>query len=430
MILLPLLLLVAQGPIAGMVVGPESSIVCPAGAVAIVAPQSIPDAVDKAPAGTTFCVKASTHWPTRPTYLKAGDKLIGEFGAVINCTDVTQSYDTGGINCISGHNCTACVNVTVRNLVVKNLPMDKAACIGWFPNLDPNSVSYWEVDHNEVANCPQGITAGGGGSGRITANYIHDNLMPYGSYLGRDQLWEGNFFDNNGAGSTTHTEAKWSITKRITVRGNVVRRAHHGAAFWFDGENVDYLVENNDLDGVDWTGIMLEISGNGVVRNNTVKNVVGGHGVFISTSHDVEVYGNTMVNVFRGLQTFLNCDAVGYMYPGQSIEFDLRNNNIHDNTVNLGTLAGSYTSLFSFTGAACTQAFLAPYLDNTKQNTFTGNHYIVPNVAAPVFMWENRGGNLTWNQWRALPQDANGSISLITTTAPGPAPISKGRVLR
>ena len=87
MILLPLLLLVAQGPIAGMVVGPESSIVCPAGAVAIVAPQSIPDAVDKAPAGTTFCVKASTHWPTRPTYLKAGDKLIGEFGAVINCTD-------------------------------------------------------------------------------------------------------------------------------------------------------------------------------------------------------------------------------------------------------------------------------------------------------------------------------------------------------
>jgi len=86
---------------------------------------------------------------------------------------------------------------------------------------------------------------------------------------------------------------------------------------------------------------------------------------------------------------------------------DVQNNAAYDNTVVVGPQSDAYASAFSAT--SCTPGQLTPYLNGSKNLTFSRNAYRVPSLSfTRYFFWT--GWN-DWNQWQAVPQDGGGSIS-------------------
>ena len=59
--------------------------------------------------------------------------------------------------------------------------------------------------------------------------------------------------------------------------------------------------------------------------------------------------------------------------------FDLTNNTAHDNTITVGTQSGAFASGFSYAGRAPSTQ-LAPYLNGSKNLTFSRNTYYVPGL--------------------------------------------------
>ena len=176
-------------------VGPQASITCSASAVNISPGQDIPSFVDSYPEGTSFCVAAGVHFPARPINLKANDMLVGQYGAIIDGTNVTMTYDIGSTSIIRGWNClTDCSGVTVQNLVIRNLAA--YYCIGVYSR-DPTAPSNnWTIDHNEIHGCKTGVSVSNQSGASVTNNYIHHNVGDpsnpspsergggYGAYLG------------------------------------------------------------------------------------------------------------------------------------------------------------------------------------------------------------------------------------------------------
>ncbi len=410
-------------PPSSVAYGPQPDILCPAGAVDIWPGQDIPSVVDSRPPGTSFCVRAGTYSPTRPIYLRTGTTLTGEYGAIIDGANVTQSYDQGGITVVSGWNCGAgnCDAATVRNLVVRNQAKN---CIGATGNA-------WRVDHVEVTGCGWGLNFIYDKDVLITGSSIHHNGYDYGSgpfgnnpgggygfYMTQNLVMDGNEIAYNKGNQKAGDS--WNVTYRNNF-------AHHNTstALWCDGCDGYHLfgstpatgngviMEGNRVEDNAYEGLMVEISARGIVRNNVVKRN-GGNSIFISTSHDADVYGNDLTDNWRGIQLFVYCDGITEV-PERG--YDLANNSIHDNTVRLTSAApagwinndGSQRAVlasWSYTG--CTSAQVAPYQTNAKNNRFEHNAYIVPNLN-PYWGWVSW---LSWEQWLSLPQDATSTRTI------------------
>jgi parallel beta-helix repeat protein len=173
---------------------------------------------------------------------------------------------------------------------------------------------------------------------------------------------------------------------------------HHNAGdgIWYDTNNTGALIEGNRIEDNGEMGIFYEVSSDVVIRNNTIRRS-GDTAVFISTSKNAQIYNNTLEDNFRGLTYFVNCSPVG----GGTIGFDLANNVAYDNTVT------AFASVFSWT--LCDSTQLAPYLNNSKNNTFSTNTYHVPAPATGQYWFWN--AYMYWSQWQALPQDAGSTVS-------------------
>ncbi len=396
--------------------GPQASIGCAVGSVNIAPGQDIPSIVDSSAPGTSFCILAGVHTPTRPINPKPNQKLVGQYGAIIDGANVTMSYDIGSTSIIRGWNCGSdCSGVTVQNLVLRNL---KAySCIGLFSDYANN----WTIDHNEVHGCQNGVAAGRQSGARVTNNYIHHNIgnvsssvpaergFGFGGYQTRDTVFESNHVAFNG------TEQKWCATSNVTTRRNWVHE-NAGDGIWYDGDNVGALIEDNLVEDQPREGIFYEISGPGIIRNNTVRRS-GTSGIFISTSRDVEIYGNVLEGNYRGINLFVNCAAVGTPYPG-SIGFDLRNINAHHNNIVVSTERFTqYVIASGMSYTACTAAQFAAYTSGTKNLVLQSNAYSVPSLTGPWWYWD---GWKTWDQWRAVPQDVSGTVTTGTLTPPSP----------
>ena len=72
--------------------------------------------------------------------------------------------------------------------------------------------------------------------------------------------------------------------------------------------------------------------------------------------------------------------------------FDLANNAAYDNTITVGTRSGALASVFSY--ASCTSTQAAPYLNGSKNLTFSRNTYSVPSVNGWYWLWD---GFRYWN---------------------------------
>ena len=178
-------------------------------------------------------------------------------------------------------------------------------------------------------------------------------------------------------------EQKVGQSANVTFRNNFV---HHnvGAGIWYDTDNTGGLVEGNRVEDNGWVGIFYEISSDGIIRNNTIRRN-GDAGVFLGTSKNVQIYNNTIENNFRGITYFVNCASVG----GGTINFDLTNNTAHDNTITVDTQSGAFASVFSYTLATAHRAQVAPYLNGSKNLTFSHNTYDVPSpTTGQYWYWD------------------------------------------
>ena len=366
--------------------GPQSTIVCPSGAVQIVPGSNIQTAVNSFPGGTTFCIRAGTHSITSAVTPKSGNIFVGEYGAILDGSGwSTSDPNTGAFR---SHN-EDIDDVTIRNLVIRNMPQRGIHAYYWMSDR-------WTVEYNEITGAQIGISAPN--NSFIRNNKIHHNAV--GGYNGWkivNTVFEGNEIAYNGP---TH---KVIGTDRVTFRNNFV---HHNVndGIFYDSDNTNGLIEGNRVEDNGRAGIFYEVSSLAVIRNNTVSRQ-GDTGIFISTAKDVEIYGNTLEDNFRAIQYFLNCDAVA----GGTISFDLSNNNTHDNTIRVGNTSGAFANGFGYL-SSCTSTQVAPYLSGSKNLKFTRNTYIVPSMTTRYWLW-GLGALKFWNEWQALGQDAGGSAS-------------------
>jgi parallel beta-helix repeat protein len=363
-------------------VGPQATITCPAGAVDVWPGGSIQTAVNTYAGNTTFCLRAGTHQVRSSITPKTGNTFVGEYGAVLDGTGWSASESTEAAFRAQNQDIDY---VTIRNLVIKNMPQRGINAFYWMSN-------NWTIEHNEIAYNRTGLLFAP--DFVVMNNYIHHNTD--GGYLGtysHNARLEGNEIAYNGR------EQKVGESANVTFRSNFV---HHNAGdgIWFDSNNTGTVIEGNRVEDNAGSGIFAEISTNVTISNNTVRRS-GNAGLFISTSKNVQMYSNTLEDNFRGILYFVNCSSVG----GGTISFDLANNAAYDNVVRVGTQYDAFANGLSWIN--CTTTQVAPYLNGSKNLTFSRNTYQVPSsTSGRYWLWN---GLKYWNEWQALGKDVDGS---------------------
>jgi parallel beta-helix repeat protein len=375
----------------GTAVGPQPTITCPAGAVNVFPGASIQDAVNLNGGSTTFCLKSGVHYLSSGITPKTGNTFIGEYGAVLDGTGWTTSdRKEGAFRTIS----VDVDSVTIRNLIIRNMPQRGIAA--YHSSIYSSMSDHWTIEYNEIAfNRDLGVhfvpdTV-------LRNNYIHHNS--FGGYFGDPA--DNTTLENNEIAYNGYDQ-KVGESANVTFRNNFI---HHntGTGIWYDWDNTFGLVEGNRVEDNGKTGIHAEVSSDIVIRNNIVRRN-GEMGVYISTSKNTQTYNNTLEGNFRGIQYFVGCYALGQ----GKIGFDLANNSAYDNTITVGTQSGAWASLLSYS-SDCSLTQLTPYLNGSKNLTFSHNTYRVPSLANWYWLWGN--DIKYWNQWQAIPQDATGTAS-------------------
>lgn len=385
-------------PSSSALYGPQASITCPLGAALIPAGSTTASRqalIDANPTGTSFCIASGLHTANGSNTPKSGDVFVGQYGAIIDGTgwvsaDNTQAFFRAHLADID--------SVTIKNLVLRNFP--QRAIHTWYQFSDG-----WIMDYNEIYTGQCGISVPN--SSYVRHNYIHDcngpssgGSIPNGAYivsLAHDILFEDNRFSFCG-----ETQKIIDITTNVTFRRNYIHNCL-GPGIWYDGDNTGILVEDNILEDNATMGIMIEISGQSVIRRNTIRRS-GDSGIFLSTSKDADVYSNILEDNFRSVNLFANCASVG----GGAIGWDLANNSIHDNTIRVPNTVGVLVSAVSTSGP-CSATYTDPAI---KNNRFLNNAYYVPAAILGNPIWYNEAGK-TWAQWQAIPQDPGSSLTSV-----------------
>lgn len=387
---------------AGSIVrGPQASITPPAGAVSITAGSSIQTAINNNPAGTAFYLRAGTHSITASIVPKTGNTFVGELGAIIDGTgwstaDTTQaafrSHLAGTIN-----------NVTIRNLVIRNMP--QRGVHAWWQNS-----TGWLVEYCEIHHCLCGVSFPG--ASIVRNNYIHHctgdsagGTIPNGGYI--STTGTGSVFEQNEVSYCGETQKVIDHADNVTFRQNWF---HHntGVGIWYDGDCINAVIEDNTIEDNGLQGVMYEISAFGTIRYNTIRRN-GDCAIFISNARDNDIHHNNLTDNFRGIILLVNLTNV---WPANSpytgaLGWDLRNNSVHDNNV---TLTPANLPAFPISNGSnyVNAGDLTPYSSNTKNNTFTKNHYFHPVSDAWLYEW---GVYKTFAQWQALGHDVDGTIN-------------------
>lgn len=248
--------------------------------------------------------------------------------------------------------------------------------------VDGATVRHTRVDHNGALGF-----IGSGADIRIEHNEIdHNNTVGYNPY------W--------AAGGT-----KWVYTTRLVVRDNDAHD-NHGPGLWTDINNDQVLIEDNRVFDNDLSGIFHEVGYSAVVRRNIVHGNgrakpfpgwVVGAGILVSSSSDVEVYGNVLTDNWQGIAGLEDERGMGAHGPWRLARLF-----VHDNVIRqtMTMAAGS-----GRTGVAQVHDQVTSFARGL--NRFENNTYTLRGDAA-AFMW--MGHDMTDAEWRRL-HDATGSIT-------------------
>ena len=206
--------------------GPQAAITCPAGAINIPVGANIQSAVDGHRGDTVFCLKAGVHAIASAITPKTGNVFVGEFGAILDGTGwVTTDPNQAAFR---AHNQDV-DNVTVRNLVIRNMPQKG---IHAFKDFSDN----WTVEYCEITRCLTGIQMGN--SSPVRHNLIrHNSVGGYSNYRGQNTTWESNEIAYNGSEQKIVEGARRQIPRQLgppqrpgwhLVRHRLHRSAHRG----------------------------------------------------------------------------------------------------------------------------------------------------------------------------------------------------------
>ncbi|HWC07269.1 MAG TPA: right-handed parallel beta-helix repeat-containing protein [Gemmatimonadota bacterium] len=364
--------------------------------VPILPGEDIQAVVDDHPEGTLFLIRAGRHvgQSIRP---KDGMSFVGEPGAILDGAGEKRYAFDGG----DGPD-----DVSIRGLVIERYappPQDGAVMA--------KDTERWVVENNEIRYntadvLHKGCRLGGGCGGMgikigdgmvVRGNSLHHNDEYGVGGNGDGVLIEGNeiAFNNYrgavrvgfGAGGT-----KFVRTHELVVRNNYVHD-NQGNGIWMDIENVDALVEDNRVENNSGNGIMYEISYGAVIRNNYVAGNgfanprwLYGAGIFVSSSSDVEIYGNRVENNARGITAVIQNRGIGSLG-----RYEVRNLFVHDNDIAMDT---GWTGLGEGVGDD------SYYTD--KNNRFERNRYRIDSRSR-AFMWQKQ--ELTLEEWQAYGHD-------------------------
>jgi parallel beta-helix repeat protein len=354
---------------------------------------SIQNAVNSYAGNTTFCLRSGVFYLNSAITPKTGNIFVGEYGAVLDGSSWSTSDDTQGA--FRAHN-QDIDYVTIRNLVIRNMP--KSGIHTYYYMSD-----HWTIEYNEIASNKIGIEFSPNFT--IRNNYIHHNVGNasstnpaergggYQGFRSDNTIFDSNEIAYNGP------EQKVGVSANVSFVNNFV---HHNIrdGIWYDtNSNAGAVIDSNRVEDNGRIGISFESSVGVTITNNTVRRSAG-DGIFISMSQNAQIYGNTLDSNFGGIEYFLNCDSL-------SLGEDVKNNTAHDNTIIVGTQSYTYASAFSYL-SSCSSTQVAPYLNGSKNLTFSRDQYQVPSLSLRYFFW---GAWKSWSEWQAMGQDAGGSLS-------------------
>lgn len=364
--------------------GQQETITCPEGSVNIAPRQGIAAATNARPAGTSFCIQSGVHLVTTPIVPKTGNTYTGQYGAVLDGSTWASSGLDQTASAFRAYDQDV-DDVTIRNLLIREMPWGAVMAFHEFSD-------NWIVDHNDIYN--NGVGVGVGNDFVVSNNLIHHNILDptnlypafrgggYEGFQSSGSLWVNNDISFNGP------EQKMVGTTNTTFRGNDVHD-NYADGIWFDADNTGVVIEGNHVYDNGRIGIDHEISGSAIIRDNVIER--NPTGLFISTSKDVEAYGNTFRDNYDDhVELFLDTSAVG----GGAISWDLANNYIHDNVM-IGSAHTTLPTPIEF------------YDPARKGNRFVNNTYDVPDRAGRY--WAYGGADRTFAEWQAAGQDLTGS---------------------
>jgi parallel beta-helix repeat protein len=240
---------------------------------------------------------------------------------------------------------------------------------------------------------------------QIRDNYIHDNWQ-YGisSLRSTGSVIEDNEFTRNAARHADFPSdsgtSKWANVANTTVQRNYMHDNYY-TAIWFDGPHTGILIADNVISNNPVNGIFSEVGGQTVIRGNSISG--SWRGVYISASHDTEVYGNTVTNSDRAFAMFQDGSRIA--------ESDLYNNYVHDNTALVPTASIETGVVPMAVTLNCTNLTSSQCLaySTSRGNRFASDLYTVPSLTGRWWLWN--GGTLTFPQWQSAGQDGTGSAS-------------------
>jgi hypothetical protein len=297
-------------------------------------------------------------------------------------------------------------NVTIRHLVIEKyaVPAQSGAIYAQDWSTGTQLSQGWVIERCEIRQNHGGAIRTSHGM-QILNNFLHHNGQIGLVGTGDNMLIANNELAyNNTVGFSTGWEAggsKWVSTNNLIVRNN---RSHHnqGPGLWTDGDNVGTLYEYNVVHDNRDAGIFHEISGQAIIRYNRVtangialdNTWLYGAQILISTSKDVEVYGNTItVAAINGNGIALIQQDRG---TGPTWTYVTTGNSVHHNTTTYRGNSGRSGAAADFN----TAAMLA------GGNSFDSNTYYAPILTSNRWAW---GADTNWEGFQAAGQELNGS---------------------
>jgi len=306
-------------------------------------------------------------------------------------------------------------NVTIKNLTVTRYNQSTAPSQGMI-NMsnggDPKDYATgWVIDGVEASYSAAGLGIRIGTKTVVRNCYIHHNhLMGMGgvgdsTVVENNEIAYNNYLDSPDP-SDEAGGAKFVKTNYLVVRNNYAHH-NHGVGLWDDGWNYKVLYDGNRVEDNYSAGIMHEISLDAVIRNNTVqrnglKDFHWGYGagILVTSSPNVEVYGNTVTNNARGIV------GIGSIRAENPSLFILQNFYVHDNIVTMTSVATDGSGTGNATGIVQDAGDLTYFTG--KNNRFVHNTYYL-GTAAQYFYWMN--GMRTEQQWVGYGQDITGTFT-------------------
>ena len=376
-----------------------TTITAPPGTCVPVSPSSnIQALIDAYGPGTSFCFAPGTYVLTTFLIPRANDKFISTTPRAAILTG--NGANNAGIRSGQPWPQTPVSGVTVEGFVIRNMANVWTSIPRAALTTGPN----WIVRNNEIAfNTQAGVEMEG--PNQLLNNYIHDN----GRYGFEGYAVDGSVIDgnevarNNSAQYDPNDDAggsKLARSKNVTINNNNVHD-NYGQGLWCDADCIFITYSNNTVRNNAGIGIFHEISADAVIRNNTLsgndsrmvgKSLWWGADIFLNTSKNVEIYGNTVTAGVHGIG-MAAYDRGSGLYG----RYEVSNVRVHDNVITL--------PLNGQVGLNSSATLYNPY---TLGNTWVHNTYHVPNTSAALFQWS--GGGKTWSQWQALGNDTTGSF--------------------